>query len=332
MNRVLKRPMFRIGGSAGTGITSGLDQPRKQYANGSEYNLKDYERERRMIEEMMRQEQLRKDMELDLKKKKVREQKQMAADGGRIGYANGTPNFQFGGVPGFLTNFGLNLLSTPPQGNIFQTAATAAKDPFNLLQAQQTAAMKTASDRAFAKELAAEEREFEEGQLEKKLAAQKEIAGMKSTDLTERIRAIADTKYEGDEIRAQREVNFPSEVYPTLVAEYGQESVATTVIDSSGLQKQKDLDRFVKQNPALARQVVYDVRTGKAMKFVKNTVTNKFELIPASSADVEDTGDMQPAPRENPGLFGRDTKPPKELKEILPDFTEPGFNEDFYQS
>ena len=106
MNRVLKRPMFRIGGSAGTGITSGLDQPRKQYANGSEYNLKDYERERRMIEEMMRQEQLRKEMELDLKKKKIREQKQMAADGGRIGYANGTPNFQFGGVPGFLTNFG----------------------------------------------------------------------------------------------------------------------------------------------------------------------------------------------------------------------------------
>ena len=25
MNRILKRPMFRIGGSAGTGITSGLD-------------------------------------------------------------------------------------------------------------------------------------------------------------------------------------------------------------------------------------------------------------------------------------------------------------------
>ena len=35
MNRTLKRPMFRIGGSAGTGITSGLDQPRAQYANGS---------------------------------------------------------------------------------------------------------------------------------------------------------------------------------------------------------------------------------------------------------------------------------------------------------
>ena len=79
MNRTLKRPMFRIGGSAGTGITSGLDQPRKQYANGSQM-----------------------------------------------------PSFQATGLPGFLTSFGLNLLSTPPQGNIFQTAATAAKDPFNL--------------------------------------------------------------------------------------------------------------------------------------------------------------------------------------------------------
>ena len=31
MNRILKRPMFRIGGSSGTGITSGLDKPREQY-------------------------------------------------------------------------------------------------------------------------------------------------------------------------------------------------------------------------------------------------------------------------------------------------------------
>ena len=115
MNRILKRPMFRIGGSAGTGITSGLDQPQKM------------------------------------------------ANGGRTGYQQGSmPNFQIGGLPGFLTGFGLNLLATPPQGNIFQTAATAAQDPFNRLQAQQTAAMKTASDRAFARELAKEEREFEE--------------------------------------------------------------------------------------------------------------------------------------------------------------------------
>ena len=284
MNRVLKRPMFRIGGSAGTGITSGLDQPQKM------------------------------------------------AKGGRIEYQQGsTPNFQFGGVPGFLTSFGLNLLATPPQGNIFQTAAVAAKDPFNLLQAQQAESMKTASDRAFAKELAEEERDFLRGETTRKLESAERIAGMKTTDTTERIQMIADKNYEGDTIKAAREVNFPTEVYPNLISEYGQESVATTVIDSSGLQKQKDLDRFVKQNPALARQVVYDVATGKAMKFVKNTVTNKFELIPADSVDVDDTSDTQPAPRDNPGLFGQPTKPGKELKEILPDFVDPGFDEEFYQ-
>jgi len=34
MNRTLTRPMFRMGGSTGTGITSGLDVPRKQYESG----------------------------------------------------------------------------------------------------------------------------------------------------------------------------------------------------------------------------------------------------------------------------------------------------------
>ena len=39
MNRILKRPMFRIGGSSGTGITSGLD--RTGYA-GNEPTFKEY--------------------------------------------------------------------------------------------------------------------------------------------------------------------------------------------------------------------------------------------------------------------------------------------------
>ena len=274
MNRILKRPMFRMGGSSGTGITSGLDQPQKM------------------------------------------------AKGGRIGYMDGTtPNFQMSGLPGFLTSFGLNLLATPPQGNIFATAATAARDPFNQLQASQAASMKTASDRAFARELAKEEREFEEGQLEKKLAAQKEIAGMDTADETKRIQAIADTKYDGDTIKAQREVDFGSKTYPGLVEEYGQESVSTSVIDSSGLQKPKDIQRFVKQNPQLARQVVYDVRTGKAMRFVKDQ-TGKFALVPADSADIDTTGESMPPPVvRNPGYL----RPPKQV-----DLDEPDFGIGFY--
>ena len=333
MNRILRRPMFRMGGSSGTGITSGLDQPRMQYKNGkevSEYNLKDYERERRMIEEMRRLEQLRKDMEDDLKMKKVREQRNIAADGGRIGYQQGSlPSFQASGLPGFLTGFGLNLLATPPQGNIFQTAGVAARDPFNRLQASQAASMKTASDRAFAKELAKEEREFEEGQLEKKLAAQKEIVGMDTKDTTERIQAIADTKYEGDTIKASREVDFATETYPNLVSEYGQESVATSVIDSSSLQKPRDIEKFVNLNPQLARQVVYDVRTGKAMRFVKDQ-TGKYALVPADSSDMDRTGEGMPDPNITPGLFGQkvDEQKVKEFKERI---SKPDFGIGFYE-
>ena len=273
--------MFRIGGSAGTGITSGLNQP------------------------------------------------QQMAKGGRINYQQGTtPNFQFAGMPGFLTQFGLNLLSTPPQGNIFATAATAARDPFNLLQASQVESMKTASDRKFARELAAEEREFEEGQLEKKLAAQKEIAGMDTKDETKRIQDIADTKYEGNTIKAQREVDFATTTYPNLVSEYGEESVATDIIDSSTLQKPRVVERFVKANPTLARQVVYDVATGKPMRFVKDQ-TGKFRLVPASLEDVDTTGENMPDPDRTPGLFGQKTKP----NIVGPAIERLGeeFSDDFYQ-
>ena len=50
---------------------------------------------------------------------------------------------QRGGMPGsvssFLTNFGLNLLSQSPTGNIFSTAATAAKQPFQQFQGVRAA-------------------------------------------------------------------------------------------------------------------------------------------------------------------------------------------------
>jgi hypothetical protein len=329
MNRTLKRPMFRIGGSAGTGITSGLD--RTGYA-GKEPTFKEYLEGLNQEQKQMQRDNLFKNYQEFLRRRQVAEQKTMAADGGRIGYANGTgmPNFQPSGIPGFLTGLGLNLLATPPQGNIFQTIGTAAQDPFNRLQAQQASLMKTASDRKFARELAQEEREFEEGQLEKKLAAQERIAGMKTTDTTERIQAIADTKYDGDTIKASREVNFPDEIYPNLISEYGEQTVATSVIDTSGLQKQKDIDRFVKQNPQLARQVVYDVRTGKAVRF--GLVNGKYTIQPADPKDKDDTGFAMPDPdKPTPGLFGQETKPGKTLKEILPDFRDPGFDESFYQ-
>ena len=107
MNRTLKRPMFRMGGSTGTGITSGLDAPRQQYDEGN--------RVRKLFEE-------RKSM-----------------------FNQTLPDQRSGFMPGsvssFLTDFGLNLLSATPRGNIFATAASAAKDPFKSFQSARAQEM-----------------------------------------------------------------------------------------------------------------------------------------------------------------------------------------------
>ena len=106
MKRVLNRPMFRIGGSAGTGITSGLDQPRKQYENGNRVT-----------------------QGLDPFVRDVRQTyRRMGAMPTQSPLAAGT-------LPGFLTQFGLNLVSQTPGGNIFQTAGMAAQEPFKQFQA-----------------------------------------------------------------------------------------------------------------------------------------------------------------------------------------------------
>ena len=105
MNRVLSRPMFRIGGSAGTGITSGLDQPRKQYENGN--------RVTQGLDPFVR----------DVK-----------ATYARMGAMPTQSPLAAGTLPGFLTQFGLNLVSQTPGGNIFQTAGMAAQEPFKQFQ------------------------------------------------------------------------------------------------------------------------------------------------------------------------------------------------------
>ena len=113
MNRTLRRPMFRMGGAA-EGITSGLD--RKPFDKGSD----PYDRA------MKTTERFRSDMDK---------------------FKGQQSGFMPSALPGFLTSFGLNLLATPPQGNIFQTAATAAKDPFKTFQAATLANQQSERDR-----------------------------------------------------------------------------------------------------------------------------------------------------------------------------------------
>jgi len=93
MNNLYKRPMFRKGGSAEGGITSGLQ--RQGFSTG-------------------------------------KSSKQRIMDA--MGTAPPRRNFN-----DFLINFGLDIASRSPQGNIFQTAALAAQDPYKQFAQNRTA-------------------------------------------------------------------------------------------------------------------------------------------------------------------------------------------------
>ena len=89
--------MFRIGGSTGTGITSGLDTPRQGYKEPGVIDKND----------VIRQDAQRIfDVGVDLRKENQIPTNKMLS----------------GSLPGFLTSFGLNLASATPRGNIFSSS------------------------------------------------------------------------------------------------------------------------------------------------------------------------------------------------------------------
>ena len=113
-NRTLMRPMFRMGGSSGTGIISGLNRP--GYRNGTDPDPRNV---RSLLPQLgsLPPEAPRKPTGLGL-----------------------------GTIPGFLTQFGLNLATQAPTGNIFSTAAAAAKEPFGTFQQAKFAEAKEERD------------------------------------------------------------------------------------------------------------------------------------------------------------------------------------------
>ena len=104
--------MFRTGGSAGTGITSGL-APRQGYSNG-----------------------YRATKISDLGSRTIGELEDMARAS--------TRGDRRADMNQFLIDFGLNLVSGTPKSNIFATAAEAAKDPMATMQ--QTRASRGAAE------------------------------------------------------------------------------------------------------------------------------------------------------------------------------------------
>jgi len=129
MNRIMKRPMFRKGGSAGEGITSGL-APRQGYATNENNTVK--------------QNDLSK---VDLRNMDMQQIKDLAD---RMSF-QAPPMAPDNSLKNFKIDFGLDLVSRSPQGNIFQTAASAAKDPFARFKESRGLYNKGVQDRAVTK-------------------------------------------------------------------------------------------------------------------------------------------------------------------------------------
>ena len=128
MNRIMKRPMFRKGGSAGEGITSGL-APRQGYQNAGDVKQND-------LSKLNNIRDLTPQQILELSKQMAFQAPPMAPDNS---------------LRDFKIDFGLDLVSRSPGGNIFQTAASAAKDPFARFKESRGLYNKGVQDRAVTK-------------------------------------------------------------------------------------------------------------------------------------------------------------------------------------
>jgi len=208
MSRTLKRPMFRMGGSTSTGITSGLDQPRKQYAQGTNpYNM---------------------------------------------------GNFAPGTGSGFLTSFGLDLMSRSPQGNILQTAALSAKEPFKDFQAAQFRRGEKMGERDFLQSERKAGEEFKAGESQLNRDAQLEIAGMRN-DKTDALYNTMLEKYVTDGLppqAAERAATFDTQMADVLRGAVGGNKFGGVLeIDVRDPEQEKFI---LKQKNRFSNKVFYD--------------------------------------------------------------------------
>ena len=119
--------MFRKGGSAGEGITSGL-APRQGYDEAGSVEQNDLSK-------------------IDIRNMNMQQLRDLANS---MAY-KAPPMPRDRSLDDFKIDFGLDLISRPASGNIFQTAALSAKDPFKRFKESRGLYNKSLQDRAINK-------------------------------------------------------------------------------------------------------------------------------------------------------------------------------------
>jgi hypothetical protein len=285
MNRVLKRPMFRIGGSAGTGITSGLDKPRQMYQEAGSVRPNPY-----------------------------------------------ATNLMPGTLPGFLTSFGLDLLSRPPSGGLLSTVAQSAKGPFETFQAAELRRQELEGERAFKQELADKEQQAAMERLQTKIESDERIAGAEKELTVSQLTAEYLPEFQGDLNKATNKAKYFVEERPALAQQYGQKQMGGVI--EINLNDPKSIQRAANLKKKDINKIFYELNTGSVLKLIRDPASNKLTF---SVLDKNQTGDDSGeilnttvnTSQRTPGLFGQETKP----NIVGPAIKRLGeeFSDDFYQ-
>ena len=258
MNRTLRRPMFRIGGSA-EGITSGLSR--------QGYQGTDNASDQRVLAQNMKK--IKPDiLNMMTEKAKASGQFDQKLDGV---IANETTNDAQKGFRwprgrnfnDFLISMGLDLVSRPKGGNIFQQVATSAKGPFEQFQARRAAQ----EDRDWKRKWEQGGRDIQRKQFETEVGLKKEEIGLKGQELEyEKIRDEADRildKYLG-EIKAKGKTQWIVEELEKFWDEkiLAAEAEGKSEEDIAAMRAQKAKDK---------RQALRGYDVSDTMAILKNT-------------------------------------------------------------
>jgi len=254
MNRTLNRPMFRIGGSAGTGITSGLD--RKPFKEGTDLQDRAFKPN---IDQALEAAELSKDP-------RVRDVLFPSSGG-----------LSPGTLPGFLTSFGLNLTSQVPTGNIFQTAAIAAQDPFKTFQAAKLA--KTDDRSRFARDLFSGD-----------IASQYDLEAQRIKNLKEGADGRKTAEVEADIIRnAQTSIFEARDILKDENSTDDQKKKANQTIKINQNILQKELGVPIEYSVIISTPELFDPEMTAIVENYNNSQLKKMEEYAINNPDVDET-------------------------------------------
>jgi len=268
--KIFRRPMFRKGGEAMTGIMENV-APRQNYAEQGNV----YDEAEKIITE-------------------------------RLGpVQKGDP------LTEFLLTYGPSLASSALPGGLLRNVVASADKPVQNLLANRRAARASEEARKLAGI------ELGESMAERDL--KRELGQMKTQDSINLLPTFLDL-YEGDLTQAQNRTNYEKSGLQTQARDAFGKNFAGLV----GGDRHGDIESKTFKNKKNVGKVYYDITDGKFKRIRKTTEGFGVEVVDINTFDtVADEAAKVDSKKPASGLFGQKTKPPKTLKEILPDFTRP---------